>query len=313
MRRDTVALAVFLALGLVPGLVFADVSPAAVGWGNLFVPGLGATLRGEPTRGLVEAGAEIGLFYGGTFGAREGAFSIDSTVVPSRDPNTGSLALPLVGQALQQVGLKLHMYDTFYHYQQACLSIQDSDREKSNPQPLYKGTWWDVLSAPFRWENLSNPWVYTGILASAALIFYEYKTQSNAPQASATTWENSLYATNYMAVIPLGSAFGEEPLFRGFMEREARLYTGSLLAAIALETTVFSALHPSSQVLPAIAGGLYFGFLVDHEHGDLGPSTTIHFWADAISGILDFFAFRAAQGAWAPFNPPVGLKITMPL
>ena len=196
-----------------PAACSPDVSPAAVGWGNLLVPGFGATLRGEPARGLLEAGAEIGLFYGGTFGVREGEFTIDSTIVVPPDPRTGRLLGPLIGQGLQQFGLKLHFYDTFYNYQKVCLSMEDSEREKSNGQPLYKGDWWDVMSAPFRWKNLSNPWVYTAILVSTALLFYQYNTTTVTPQHHATNAEESMYALNNVAIIPLGSAFGEEPLF----------------------------------------------------------------------------------------------------
>lgn len=45
----------------------AIVSPTYIGWGNTLIPGMGATLRGEPGRGMAEAGTEIGLYYGGTF------------------------------------------------------------------------------------------------------------------------------------------------------------------------------------------------------------------------------------------------------
>jgi membrane protease YdiL (CAAX protease family) len=301
-----------LVLVILPGNAFASVSPIAVGWGNLLVPGLGATLRGAPERGLVEAVTEIGLFFGGTFGVREGQFTIDSTVVATRDPRTGSLASPLIGEAMQQFGLKLHMFDTFYHYQQACLALQDSEREKSNAQPLYKGSWTDLLTAPFRWKNLSNPWVYTAILVTTALLVYDFSTTSVSRQKHASDVEESLYGLNNIGILPMGSAFGEEPLFRGFIQREARLYTGSLIASIAIETALFAALHPSSQTFPAIAGGIYFGFVVDRFNGDLEPTTAIHFWANSITGILSLVAFRAAQGKWTPFNPPIGVKFSVP-
>ena len=294
-----------------PGEAPDKVSPAAVGWGNLMVPGLGATLRGEPGRGLIEAFTELSLFYGGTFGVREGAFTIDSTVVL---PDHNTLLRPLLGQTMQQFGLKIHMYDTFYNYQQACRAMADSDRERSNPQPLYQGSWSDTLLAPFRWQNLSSPWVFGVLLASAAALLYDYHTTPVTRSTyQATPVENTLEGLNSMLVIPIGSSFGEEVLFRGFMLRELRGYTGSLVFSDLLQASVFMLLHPPEERLVAFAGGAYFGYLADRFHGDLGPSIAAHFWVDAISGLFQFLAFRRQQGATPPFAPPITMSMTIPI
>jgi len=288
----------------------ANLSPAAIGWGNLIVPGLGATLRGKTGEGLLEAVTEIGLFYGGTFGVREGGFTIDSTV---KIPEHGSLYRPLLGQTMQEIGLKLHMYDTFYHYQQVCRQQANSAREQSNPQPLYQGSWSDTLLAPFRWKNFREPWVWGVVLATTAYEFYDYRTTTVARNYyQPTTAENTLEGANSIAVIPLGSSFGEEVLFRGFIERELRGYTGSLILADALQATAFMLLHPPENRAIAFTGGLYFGFLADRFHGDLEPSIAAHFWVDAISGFFSYLQFRRAQGKNTPFAPPLGMRVSMP-
>ena len=150
------------------------VSAPLIGWGNLFVPGLGATLSGNPGTGLQEAGVEIGLYYGGSFGVKEGNFGIDGAVSV---PHTSKLSKPLVGQMMQELGLKYHFYNTFHHYQEAVLA-SDQKRGIDTLQPVYKGEVGDMIKAPFKWDNLSNVWVFPVIAASAGYLIYDYKTTS---------------------------------------------------------------------------------------------------------------------------------------
>ncbi len=286
-------------------------SPAAVGWGNLLVPGLGATLRGDPGRGLIEAGAEIGLFFGGTFGVREGQFNIDTSIIT---PQRGNLYQPLIGQAMQEIGLKLHFFNSFYHYQQASLALADSEQEKSNSQPLYKGDWTDVLSAPFRTDNLFDPWVFVPILASIGYLAYDYHTTAVTQSTYVPkTGENVLYGFDNIGVIPLGSAFGEEVLFRGMIMREMNSYTGSPLAAAGIQSVMFAAIHPAEDRIAALAGGLYFAYLTRRNHGDLGKAIAMHFWFDVLSGVVDYLRFRAAHGDGAPWSPTLNLGVSVPL
>lgn len=303
-------LSIFLIFSAVSTQVQAELSPAAVGWGNLLVPGLGATLRGLPGRGLLEASTEIGTYYGGTFGVREGSFTIDGSVII---PTQGNLYRPLTGQILQEFGLKLHMFDTFYHYQQVALGMQDSDREKNSPQPLYKGDWSDVLTAPFKWKNLSNVWVYPILIASTAFQIINYSnTQINPSSVQVQPAAEALYGFTSVAAIPLGSSFGEEVLFRGFIQREAHLYTNSLPFAIAAETALFTLIHPSDLRQFAFVGGIYYGLMVHSLDGDLEPAIASHFWIDLVNGLIVYWTLRRSQGKDAPLMPPVGLQLTIP-
>lgn len=286
-------------------------SPALVGWGNLFVPGAGATLRGQSVRGLTEAATEIGLFYGGTYGVREGVFTIDTTILT---PQRGSLTQPFIGLTMQQLGLKLHMYNSFYHYQQVILSNEEQGVMDISGQPLYRGSVWDVLGAPFTYKTMSSPFVYGAVLAASAYLFYDYHvTPVKKATFKVSPIDNVLYGTYNMGVEPLGSAFGEEPLFRGFMQREFRKYTGSLPLSILMQTALFTLLHPSSEKLSAFGGGLYFGFLIDHFDGNLEQAIATHFWVNTIDGLVRFLAFLRSQNQNTPFGPPISIEIGIPL
>ena len=299
------------AYGDEPVLVEPKVSPAAVGWGNLFVPGLGSTLRGHPTRGLTEATAEIGLFYGGTFNVHEENVQIDGSVVI---PESGHIYKPLIGQTLQELGLKLHMYDTFYNYQQAAINSQETSRELENPQPLYHGNARDVILAPFRWRNLSEPLVLTAVVLGGSFLIYKY--QSNPVEARpglrATRDEDNFYATNQIGIIPFGGALGEEPLFRGFIQREVRGYTHSLWMSIAAETALFVVIHPDSLKLGALGGGLAYGLMTEYYHGHLEPSIAAHFWLNVIDGVIAYWTFHRVQQKDTPFAPPITAQMTIP-
>jgi hypothetical protein len=250
------------------------ISPAVIGWGNLFVPGLGATLRGQPGRGLLEATAEIGTYYGGTFGVREGQTGIDGDVTI---PTQGDINHASVGMMLQEFGLKLHLFDTFYHYQQACIEQETTATQINNPQPLYRGSWTDVLKAPFQWRYLSSPYVYPVIIGVTGYLLYSYATTKVAPIGlRATPAGETLYGVSQTLIMPAGSEFGEEVFFRGFVEREVRSYTDSLVLAIAAESTLFALGH-QNKVTSGITG-VYFGWLVPHQGGDLGFAIAPHFW-----------------------------------
>lgn len=285
-------------------------SPALVGWGGLFVPGLGAALMGQPVRGLLEAGTDLGLYFGATSGTQQGTFTIDgSTIVP----NAANIGRPLSAQFFQEIGLKLHFYYTFYHYQQAALLLANSDREKSNPQPLYTGSAGDILLAPFKWKNLSSVWVYPLILVSTAYLLVNYNlTPVQNLNFTAQPTDNLFYGVNQIGVIPLGSGFGEEPLFRGFIQREARLYTGSVALSLLWQSTMFTVIHPDSEKLTAFLSAIYFGLMTNYYKGDFEPAIAAHFWVDVVYGLVTYWTFIREQGQSTPFAPPVTMQLSIP-
>lgn len=288
----------------------AEPSPGVVGWGNVLVPGLGATLLGHSGSGLAQAASEVGLFYGGTFGVREGAFTIDGSVLV---PSSGNVYRPLIGQIMQEAGLKLHFYNTFQSYREAAHAAADSEREKSNPQPLYEGTLSDQLTAPFKWKNISTPWVYPLVLVSGAYLAINYANTSIHREAfRARPMENTLYGFTQVGALPFGTAMGEEVFFRGFIMREMRLYTNSAVAAIAVESAAFTLIHPNALKASALASGIFFGMMVNHFDGDLDQAITAHFWVNVFNGLINYWQFRRSQGLGTPFMPPVSTQISIP-
>jgi membrane protease YdiL (CAAX protease family) len=319
MNRKLFAILLFL-----PAVSLADEGPAPVpapgtdrvvsaplvGWGNLFVPGLGATLQGHSAAGLLEASTEIGLYYGGTFGVKEGNFGIDGSV---NVPHSNHLGRPVLGQIMQEVGLKYHFYNTFYHYQRAVLASAQ-DREIDKLQPIYKGSLADVMKAPFEWKNVSNTWVWPVIAASTAYLLYSYKTTGvtqyqnfHVPQA-----DENLFGVSQAIVIPVGGMMGEEPLFRGFLMRETRSYTHSAVAALVLQSAAFTALHPSDLQASAFASGILFGLMTNHFDGDLEPAIAAHFWVNVVSGVVTYWTLRREQGKNTPLAPPIVLQSNIP-
>ena len=285
------------------------VSPAAIGWGNLVVPGLGATLRDEPLTGLGEAGLEVGSFFGGTLLGHESRFKIDGSV---DIPDGGSVGRAMGGRILQQFGLKYHFYNTFYHYQQAAIEQEDSPREKSNPQPIYRGTWKDVLLAPFQWDNIKTPWTWPIVVAVSTYLIYDYsQTKIMRRHSGLTTMDQASYGLSQVGAVPVGSSFGEDPLFRGFIQREIYGSTGSLVTAILTQTLLFSMLHEDH--VTSFAVGSYFGIEVNQLRGDLGPSMAAHFWINMVIGVLDYCALQRSAGKNAPLNPPVVAQFTIPI
>jgi membrane protease YdiL (CAAX protease family) len=286
------------------------VSAPLVGWGNLFVPGLGATIRGKPGTGLLEASTEIGLYYGGTFGVKEGNFGIDGSV---NVPHSNHLGRPVLGQIMQELGLKYHFYNTFQHYQRAVLASA-KDREIDKLQPIYKGDLKDIMTAPFQWKNVSSPWVWPVIAASTGYLLYSYKTTgvTRFTNFHVSSADENLFGASQAIVIPIGGMMGEEPLFRGFMMREMRSYTNSAVAALILESAAFTALHPSDLQASAFASGILFGLMTNHFDGNIEPAIAAHFWVNVVSGLVTYWTLKREQGKDTPLAPPIVFTSTIP-
>lgn len=283
-------------------------SPAAVGWGNLLVPGLGATLSDRPLLGLTEAVLEIGTFYGGTLLAPEGRFRIDGSI---DIPASGHIANAANGETLQQFGLKYHFYNTFFHYQQAVLAREAAGLSDNNPQPIYRGSWDDIITAPFKWKNLSSPWVWPAFLGVSAYLVYSFSTSSVIQSTSnLNAFDHVSYAFNQIGVVPVGSSFGEDPLFRGFMQRELTGMTGSWPLAVAAQATLFALLHEDHLTSGIV--GLYFGISTHALDGNIEPSLTAHFWSNVVLGVLDYWTLKRSVGGGVPFNPPIQARMTIP-
>lgn len=310
LRRSKLGFRSLLLLFL-PSLCFAtSPSPSLVGWTNLFLPGAGASLRGNTASGYLEALTEVGLYAGGQLGNSAASFNIDGT---DDVTDTENLTTPIVGTMLQEAGLKLHFYNTFYHYQQASFAAE-KDPDYAGPkyqQPIYRGDTVDILAAPFQLKNLASPWVLGGIAAATAYLFIDYKnTPVRRRRREVTSTDDFLFGLSQIAVIPAGSAYGEEPLFRGFLQREFHAATDNLLAAIVMQSVIFAAMHPPELRVSAFFGGIYSGLLTYYYDGDLGPAIAAHFWMDVVDGLVEYFVFHRSQGKDTPFAPPLNFNVS---
>lgn len=281
------------------------INAGVVGWGNLLVPGLGATLRDQPGQGLKEAGIEIGSFYGGTLLAPESRFRIDGSI---NLPQSGNINSAAIAQNLQQFGLKYHFYNTFIHYQQTAKENADTEREKNNPQPLYQGSTLDMFTAPFRWDNLSSLWVWPVIIAGTTYLTIDY-ARSSVPKQNLelTPSGQAIYGFNSIALNPVASYMGEEGLFRGFMQREIIGMTSSVPLAMVTQSALFSILHEDR--INAFAVGLYLGASTLGNGGNLEKGMAVHFWLNMFDGLFTYFARRRSAGLSAPFSPPISTSL----
>ena len=313
-----IRLLVFLCFAPVASVaIAAELSPAATGWIGLALPGSAAIAEGNYGRGILEATTEIGTFVGGMALAPLGPFTIDGNTQvpqwgPGTGPNAGPIAGALSGAMLQQFGLKFYMYNTFYHYQKAVMGVPGWETGGNDKlQPIYRGGAGDVLSAPFRWKYLSNPFVFVPVLVGSAYLFYEYsRTPLQRSAYIGTRGEDYLYGIHQIGVVPLGSAFGEEPLFRGFLQREFHQYTGSEWLAILGQSVLFCAIHPADARASAFFSGLYYGWMTDHFDGDLGSAIAMHFWGDVVNGLILTLQYLGAEGKEVPLSPPVSMSLS---
>ena len=115
-----------------------------------------------------------------------------------------------------------------------------------------------------------------------------------------------------MAVIPVTGSIGEEPLFRGFMMRETRDYTQSSVAAILIQSTMFTLLHPTDLQVSGFLSGIYFGMMTNHYDGDIEPAIAAHFWVNVFDGLISYWTLKRSQGKGTPFAPPIVGSVSVP-
>ena len=170
----------------------------------------------------------------------------------------------------------------------------------------------DILEAPFKWDNIKSLWTWPIVLAAGAFLIVDYKnTNVKLRKSGISGSEQAMFGASEMIVVPVGSSFGEDPLFRGFIEREVRGSTDSLVLAVLAETALFSILHEDH--VTSFVVGSYFGIEADALHGDLGPMMAAHFWINVIIGAIDFFQMKRSINQNAPLNPPVVTSFTIPI
>jgi hypothetical protein len=262
-------------------------NPHLVGWGNAFIPGLGETLNGNPVSGVTQAVYETGTFlWGYNLSPRSGIASLDGITDTFQSYSRGqingqsSVNNELYSDALLEFAIKSHMANTFIAY-------RDAWAAQGVTEGIDQRTWWEGFATPFQRKSFEDPWVYVPLIAIATGLVVDYLTSGPDNSMSALTpTSNALYTAHYGLWEPLGSGFPEEAFYRGFLQREVTLATGSPVLGILGESVAFAFSHEAGNGrISAGLVGLYLGYLAQKYNGNLGSGITVHFWGDLFLGV----------------------------
>lgn len=237
---------------------------------SLFVPGGGHFYLGKWKQGLLHLGTES-AFIAGT--------SLLETSSERKEYNIFSILV-----------YETHQSQIFSAYRDARLI--NNNMGYNNPIENTKMT--KLAFSPFNTEYLKRPTVY---LAPIVAIGIAYSLRGNKKvgdikkitiaKKDFDSLPGSLIYEGMMLPFGFSAAFGEECLYRGFLQQEMeRLFgkTGGLITA----SLIFGAMHigqetrykNSDYIYPTIAtlGGFYFGWIYQRNNYELGEGIAAHGW-----------------------------------
>lgn len=273
-------------------------NPHLVGWANLVFPGLGATLRGDAGRGLVQLSYE-----GATFGAgyalsdTKGFSSLDGISDSFKPFNKSKgarnaqegIESKMAANIFLEFSIKAHLVNTFTEY-------RDAFKARGITEGLDQHSPIEGMILPFSTTYIKEPDVWIPLALVAAAVTLDYATSSPGAITPLNGSSNALYSFNYGVWQPLGSGYPEEVAYRGFLQHELKSATGSPLLAVVLQALAFAFSHePGGGRYSAALVGTYLGYLSEKHHGDLGPGTTLHFWGDTLLGVESLLLSNRAQ------------------
>ena len=277
-------------------------NPQLVGWGNLVLPGLGETLRGNALGGVEQFAYETSTFAGGYALSKKKGFSsldgISDSFKPynySSNARNSQLSIndKLTSDILLEFSIKAHMVNSFIAY-------RDAYKDRGITEGLDQHTALEGMTLPFDTHYIAEPDVWIPLALVAAALVVDYATSNPAPMQPLTPSSNLLYGFNYGLWQPLGSGYPEEAFFRGFLQHEVTTAPTSPLLGVMAESVAFAFSHePGNGRYSAGAVGAYLGYLSYSHHGDLGPGTTLHFWGDLLLGLETVFLSNRAQHSTA--------------
>jgi len=212
--------------------------------------------------------------------------------------------------------LKLHELNIFTAYRQARLRIDNFGyRNPIDDTPVSK-----LALAPFKWENIKDPYVYGFFLAGVVL---------NAIEASLNKERRSFqdvdeiqimgekykhdpgFATyeTFWIPISLNAAVSEECFYRGVIQSQLEEAMGKRQGLI-LASLLFGLGHISEPTevkswaygIIGSLSGFYLGKLYQNTNYNLEKPIAAHFWFNVAAGTTLFLL--------DPANNPLGLKVT---
>jgi membrane protease YdiL (CAAX protease family) len=211
--------------------------------------------------------------------------------------------------------LKIHELNIFTSYREARIRNQNS----GYINPIDTTTLPGLYLAPFKWENLSSPYVYGFLLAGVGINMLQaslnqqrrdYDSIDNVrmmgvyldrPSATAA------YAFSWIT-LDLNAAVSEECAYRGVLQAEAEESIGKT-AGLLVSSSIFGLGHVTdwgsgaSWLNGGVAtlAGIYLGWVFQKEGYRLEKSIAAHFWFNMAAGATLFIM--------DPANNPLGLKI----
>lgn len=266
-------------------------------WWGLFVPGGGYFYLGETAKGLSYFSSTAGLLGWG--------------IGINHKKADGEINTPLI------YAQQLHVAQIYLSYREAHFRFLTEEEKRGKKILLERSSLSQLASAPFKTENLKNPWVIGFALLGAGLNYASARIDGAKKDFSDISHVQILgerfsrapgfgVYSAYWIPISLGAGVSEEALFRGMVQTEWEERWGKrkgLLAASAL----FGAAHFDGKresignVLFAAVAGLFLGWRFQEKNYQLGEPIAEHFWFDAIAGTTLYFA--------DPDNNPLGAKV----
>jgi len=202
--------------------------------------------------------------------------------------------LPIMASMLQEFGIKYHMVNVFESYRTAATVDGEVKDPWIDPRPTN-----ELFSDPFKIENLASAWVYVPLGLITAMAVYDYTEQTKGgldPIRKMNPWSNTLFATNFVVVQPIGSGAPEEMFYRGFLQNEFYHIVSSPFFSVPMSAALFSFSHAPSGRIGAAVSGLYLGTLAQIDGGRLNHTIALHFWSVVVLGIETAFLTIGAQG-----------------
>lgn len=269
---------------------------ATVLW-SCFVPGGGHFYLGQPNAGNAYLLTEGLLLIGG----------MSTKSNPGMAENEWNLFFANA--------LKIHELNIFTSYREA----RTINQNLGYINPIDTTSLPQLYLAPFKWKNLSSPYVYGFLIAGIGINMLQASLNQQRRDYDSidtidmmgVTLDRSAGTTAYAfswITLDLNAAVSEECAYRGVLQAEAEESIGKT-AGLLVSSGIFGLGHVTNWVDGAswvnggvaTLAGIYLGWLFQKNGYRLEESIAAHFWFNVAAGTTLFIM--------DPANNPLGLKI----
>ena len=279
-----------IAIGLLSSMARADDQPSRWLW---LLPGGGQLYLGEKSEGAIYLGSTLSLVGWGAYAeTQRGHNEVNAPLVWAQQ-------LYVLSYYTAYRDLRIHIGDT------------------GGAVPVDPASTKELILAPFRWKQVSSPWVIgpalVGVGLSLGIAFSrsDRRTFREIGQVhyigqSFNRDQSIAPMTAYWATTSLGAGLSEEALFRGVIQAEAEDHWGPTKGLL-FGSGVFGLVHLFNRWDPgdvafATAAGIYLGWRYQKTNYRLSQSIAAHFWYDLAAGLTSYFV--------DPKHNPLGANIS---